>query len=207
MHLNPLSIMKPKTRNLKRSSISAFTLIELLVVIAIIAILAGLLSPALSGARESAKKAKTQTLINGLSIALKAYYNEYGTWPNDSTGSMVSDTELSASQSMTLLWMLSGTDTWIGNGTISAGGNPRRIRFLETKQSDLGLVDASYIKAASGSTNIVNPWGNGLQIKFDYSGDNSVDGTGLPGGAAVPSGFAIWAVGGNKNNFINTSWK
>jgi prepilin-type N-terminal cleavage/methylation domain-containing protein len=197
---------EPGTRNQKRSSIRGFTLIELLVVIAIIGILAGLLLPALGGAREAAKKAKAGVLVNSLGLALKAYYNEYGYWPNNQTA-LTSDQSgcLDDAYGMKLLWMLTGTDCYLN--TTSAGGNPRKIVFLDVKSSDLGLV-SSYVKASSGSnTNLVNPWGNSIRVKFDYDGDNSVTGTGLPNGTAVPGGFAIWTVGGRNNSITNTNWK
>jgi prepilin-type N-terminal cleavage/methylation domain-containing protein len=195
---------EPGTRNLKRSSIRGFTLIELLVVIAIIGILAGLLLPALGGAREAAKKAKTQTLIQGVSSALRAYYNEYGTWPNYQTGK-TADYLLSDTDGQRLIWILTGTDCYLD--TTTSGGNPRKIVFLDVKGADLGLVTSGYLKASSGSTNIVNPWGNGLRVKFDYDGDNSVDGTGLPNGTAVTGSFAIWTMGGRNNSITNVSWK
>jgi prepilin-type N-terminal cleavage/methylation domain-containing protein len=56
---------------------SGFTLIELLVVIAIIAILTGLLMPALAGAKEKAKVIRVRGELNNLGLALDMYSTDY----------------------------------------------------------------------------------------------------------------------------------
>ncbi|MFQ5490455.1 MAG: type II secretion system protein [Phycisphaerae bacterium] len=56
----------------------AFTLIELLTVVAIIALLIGILLPSLGRARDSAKDAKTETLLSAIGKALEMFKNDHG---------------------------------------------------------------------------------------------------------------------------------
>jgi len=59
----------------------AFTIIELLVVIAVIMILAGLLVPALGGARLAARVARAHSDLRQVTIALEMYHNRFSIFP------------------------------------------------------------------------------------------------------------------------------
>ncbi len=66
---------------LQKTRTAAFTLIELLTVIAIIAILMSLLFPALSGAKEQARRADAKADLGMIMTACQSYRGDYGKFP------------------------------------------------------------------------------------------------------------------------------
>lgn len=141
----------------------AFTLIEMLTVIAIIAILAGLLVPALGKARQKAKEAKALTEIKSIEGACLAYYTEYGKWPHTWGGA--SDTSYGGlggyAWNRDLMDVLRSIDSGSGGGNPGFSANPRRIVFLEVPA-----------KSLDADRNFLDPWGKQYEITLDTGYDN-----------------------------------
>lgn len=71
----PLDHVAAKTRA------PGFTLIELLVTLGCVALLIGLLVPAVQSGREAARKTQCRSNLKQIGLALSSYESEYGMWP------------------------------------------------------------------------------------------------------------------------------
>ncbi len=95
-----------------------FTLVELLVVMALIAILMGLLLPAVQKVKNTARQRHAEAEARALETAIRNYHQEYGLWPGPDAGAQ-------------------GTNVYVNNNDqvirlLLPSGNPRSIAFWET---------------------------------------------------------------------------
>ena len=176
---------------------------EMLAVVAIISILAALIMPVIGHAKNQAKNAKARAEIDGLRMAMTAYYREYGYWP-PTTGATWTD----------LSTMLNGNVN-PATGAAAAGGswaltnNIRAIHFMDLKRESVDTAG-----------NLVDPFGTTYCIIFDNGDvaigkagwtdapavdreDNQVSNPG--GGNDIQAQIAIYSWGINKvdNNGAN----
>ncbi len=117
-----------------------FTLMELLVVITIIAILTGLLLPAVVRIKEKARITKAAATIEALKVALSMFHQDYGYYPPSYEGSQRNGNSFNPAFNTTLVEALMSTD--------------RNGPYYEFKGSDIvyqsGTTDPVYL----------DPWGN-----------------------------------------------
>jgi len=177
---------------------AAFTLIELLVVIIMIAILAGLLYPAINGAQNQAKKAQAKNDVTQIVTAVNAYYTEYGKYPIDSTatgyvpadtyyGSGTAPAGIGVTYSNDKLFDVlrnntSSTSTANGGGNLVTTLNPRGIVFMSPptvknqSQPKSGIATLSPSVTVNGILipigSFVDPYGTPYNVAIDGNYDN-----------------------------------
>lgn len=146
---NPIPPQKPKAQSSK-----AFTLIELLVVIAIIAILAGMLLPAIAKVKSKALKVKCASNIRQMGIALRMYADD--TKNNDL---------LPALRVGGWTWDI---DTWAVNRIMSYGST-RNVFYCPAFWKNNGNANWAFA-GGNMSTNDVNDIGSENANQFRVAG-------------------------------------
>jgi prepilin-type N-terminal cleavage/methylation domain-containing protein len=163
-----------KTRSQLRKS-GGFTLIELLVVMTIIVVLVGMLFVGISAGMRQARVFKTQTMVKNLEGAFRAYYNEYGKWPGNTSGIQ--------SVSPTYSDMLQGVTSTL---------NPRGIVFMQFSTSGGALINPS------------DP-GVGYSCMFDVNGTGSLTFSYGTNNVSERTGVLVWGYNAFISNPNNPS--
>ena len=180
-------------RPLPKSRTSAFTLVELLTVITIIAILMGLLFPAIGIAKDQAHKTEAKTAVMGITAAVKAYYTEYGKYP---LGAQVTnfpnqDIVFGVAANYTPGQGSAGSNYQLFNilrnindtGTTGAPNsyNPRAIIFFDGRTVSDPTAPKSGFVPTTGAGGVgktpgafMDPWGNEYMIAIDGNYDNQI---------------------------------
>lgn len=170
-----------------RAGASGFTLIELLTVIAIIAILMGLLFPAVNAVKEAARKAQAKNDCTGIVAAVKQYYAEYGKYPpitideaKPSTddlilGDPVLDKRKDSNNRLFDILRAIPRDETNKNNV----NNPRKVIFFEGKAvSDPVAPRGGFVEKGGEKTNLgcyFDPWGKQYNVIIDTNYDNYID--------------------------------
>jgi prepilin-type N-terminal cleavage/methylation domain-containing protein len=151
---------------------SAFTLIELLVVISIIAILAGLLLPAVAKVKLRAKINQAKQEMSGLKAAISQYEADYSRFPGAGDGSSdwtygytTNGLTANVATNSEVMIILQDLNTGIN---LNHAKNPRQLALFSGKQ----VLDTTTPGISTIDYQFRDPWGMPYVITMDLNGDN-----------------------------------
>jgi prepilin-type N-terminal cleavage/methylation domain-containing protein len=173
---------------------SGFTLIELLVVIVIIAILAGLLIPAISAVREHLRKVQAVNDEKQIITAVSSYFSDYGKYPVDPVANP-GDAVFSANNNLLFDVLRNVTGSAIGNSL-----NSRGVVYLSPSAAPDQTHPMGGLQVSTGVW--YDPWGSPYNVAVDGNYDGLLNSpTPLPGFYSdvgpLQLGVIAWSFGRN----------
>lgn len=150
---------------------AGFTLIELLTVIAIIAILVGLLFPAVQAAIRKAEQSKATHAINQIATSCRAFYGEIGRWPTNAASTIAVTTNLFANMRQMNFLEVAAKDVGPGGVLLDPWGGNYWVRFDHDYD---GFVDNPLTGGGSISAGYLI-WSRGRDGKASDSGGTAAD--------------------------------
>lgn len=171
---------------MKRSAHHGFTLVEILVVIAIIAILVGLLLPAVQSARESARRTQCANNFKQIGLAVQAHVQSFGAFPNGGVMYSTPRTMLGGSpatfdkQNWTwqyqILPYLEQFPLWSNPDDLAVGATPIATYFCPTRRPP------TMFSVLTGT------WGPRIRAQGDYAANGGTNNSGGDGGGVYGNG-------------------
>lgn len=171
---------------------SAFTLVELLVVIGIIAVLLGLLIPAVMSAMRGGDRSRIAAQIETLRLGLEAYKSDFGIYPIGPRGFLTTDPITRSGGAYAMAWSLAGPQSAGFDGQEGPG-----VRVRDRTGSGLSKVYGPYVQ------------GSGLRIVRIGAKGTANNGVTINSASTADEDFAILDAAGSAFLYFrrNPGWQ